>query len=287
MLTGCTASVDQEARAESARVASLPVRANAQPTSRPAEDLDLRLPPAPAKGYWVQFYRVEPGDTLWDIARRFGIDYRTLIVNNREIERPRWLQVGDTIRVVRPDGLLVASEGRTLDELAKTYGVEARLLQRINGVLPGQASPPEVFIPGLGRVQAAYEELARERNQLSWPVQGRITSRYGPRNWDGHVHQGVDIAASRGADVVAAASGRVLFAGWFGGYGKLIVIDHGNGTRTRYAHNAELLVKRGDRVERGQVIARVGSTGKSTGPHVHFEVVRDGTPQDPLAYLPP
>ncbi|MHC5725672.1 MAG: M23 family metallopeptidase, partial [Nostoc sp.] len=98
-------------------------------------------------------------------------------------------------------------------------------------------------------------------------------------------HAGLDFAASYGSTIRAADSGTVIFAGWYGGYGRALIIDHGNGMTTLYGHTSELYVTEGQAVERGQAIGAVGSTGFSTGPHLHFEVRRDGTPVDPANYL--
>jgi murein DD-endopeptidase MepM/ murein hydrolase activator NlpD len=118
---------------------------------------------------------------------------------------------------------------------------------------------------------------------LIWPVQGVLTSNYGMR-W-GRMHEGIDIGASSGTPIYAAASGTVMYAGWEGGYGNLTVIDHGNGLATAYGHQSQLAVSNGQVVTRGQVIGYVGSTGHSTGPHLHFEVRVNGSPNDPLSYL--
>jgi murein DD-endopeptidase MepM/ murein hydrolase activator NlpD len=118
---------------------------------------------------------------------------------------------------------------------------------------------------------------------LIWPVHGPVTSGFGWR-W-GRMHEGIDIAVPSGTPVVAAASGNVITAGWLGGYGNLVVIDHGNGLATAYGHNSSLAVGAGQSVAQGQVIAYSGSTGHSTGPHVHFEVRVNGFAADPLGYL--
>jgi murein DD-endopeptidase MepM/ murein hydrolase activator NlpD len=118
---------------------------------------------------------------------------------------------------------------------------------------------------------------------LIWPVQGPVTSGFGWR-W-GRMHEGIDIAVPSGTPVVAAASGTVITAGWLGGYGNLVVIDHGNGLATAYGHNSSIPVGVGQSVAQGQVIAYSGSTGHSTGPHVHFEVRVNGSAVDPLIYL--
>ena len=121
-----------------------------------------------------------------------------------------------------------------------------------------------------------------------WPTSGNITSRYGYRNIFGgsSFHGGIDIANSYGTDIVAADGGEVVYAGWMNGYGYLIQIDHGNGYITYYGHNSSLEVSVGDKVYKGQHIAEMGSTGRSTGNHCHFEVRLNGERQNPINYLP-
>ena len=123
---------------------------------------------------------------------------------------------------------------------------------------------------------------------FQWPVYGNITSYYGYRSIFGSysLHRGLDIACSYGTGISAADGGTVTFAGWSGTYGYLVTIDHGNGFVTYYAHNSSLLVSAGDKVYKGQTIARAGSTGRSTGTHCHFEVHRNGSLVNPLNYLP-
>ena len=116
-----------------------------------------------------------------------------------------------------------------------------------------------------------------------WPVHGVITSGFGWR-W-GRMHEGVDLAVSTGTPVVAAKAGVVIVAGWMGGYGNLVVVDHGGGVATAYGHNTSVTVGVGQQVEQGQLIAYSGSTGHSTGPHVHFEVRINGGAVDPMGYL--
>jgi murein DD-endopeptidase MepM/ murein hydrolase activator NlpD len=118
---------------------------------------------------------------------------------------------------------------------------------------------------------------------MQWPVSGPVTSPFGWR-W-GRMHEGIDIAVPSGTPVHAAAAGTVIYAGWMGGYGNLVAIDHGGGISTAYGHNTSVAVAVGQSVTQGQVIAYSGSTGHSTGPHVHFEVRVDGSPRDPLGYL--
>jgi murein DD-endopeptidase MepM/ murein hydrolase activator NlpD len=119
---------------------------------------------------------------------------------------------------------------------------------------------------------------------LIWPVAGPITSPFGMR-W-GRLHPGIDIGASMGTPIHAAASGTVVYAGWMTGYGNLTVIDHGGGIATAYGHQSKLDVSVGQQVTQGQEIGLIGSTGFSTGPHLHFEVRVNGVPVDPMGYLP-
>jgi murein DD-endopeptidase MepM/ murein hydrolase activator NlpD len=133
-------------------------------------------------------------------------------------------------------------------------------------------------------------QLSAQVKPSGRPVRdGYISSYFGERmdpfNGEEAMHKGVDFATDAGTDVLAVASGIVTWAGPREGYGNLIEINHGNGYTTRYAHNAQTLVQVGDTVERGQAVAVVGSTGRSTGPHVHFEVLRDGTQINPMAFV--
>jgi murein DD-endopeptidase MepM/ murein hydrolase activator NlpD len=116
-----------------------------------------------------------------------------------------------------------------------------------------------------------------------WPVHGVLTSGFGWR-W-GRMHEGIDLAVSNGTPVVAAAAGTVIVAGWMGGYGNLVVVDHGGGLATAYGHNTSVTVGVGQQVAQGQLIAYSGNTGHSTGPHVHFEVRINGGAVDPMGYL--
>jgi murein DD-endopeptidase MepM/ murein hydrolase activator NlpD len=154
-----------------------------------------------------------------------------------------------------------------LHEVEALAQVSAQLASRIQAS-QGSSSLPPVRPSGSG---------------LMWPVSGPVTSPFGWR-W-GRMHEGIDIAVPTGTPVRAAASGRVIIAGWMGGYGNLVVIDHGGGLSTAYGHNSSFAAGAGTSVSQGQVVAYAGSTGNSTGPHVHFEVRVNGSPVDPLGYL--
>lgn len=130
--------------------------------------------------------------------------------------------------------------------------------------------------------------VAHGSGVLCWPLQGRLTSRYGAyRRWGGgYRHTGIDIAAPYGSPIIAADSGEVIFSGWWDGYGKALVVDHGKGRATVYAHLSRIYVSAGAVVAKRQTIGLVGSTGYSTGPHLHFEVRKNGVPLNPMPYLP-
>jgi len=121
-----------------------------------------------------------------------------------------------------------------------------------------------------------------------WPVDGIITGRFGKwrgaRRRHGHYHGGVDIAAPFGTLVIAPLDGRVAFVGRKGGYGLTVVIDHGDGIATLYAHNSEVIVAEGDLIQKGQSLCKIGRSGRSTGPHLHYEVRIEGKPVNPLAW---
>jgi murein DD-endopeptidase MepM/ murein hydrolase activator NlpD len=136
---------------------------------------------------------------------------------------------------------------------------------------------------------AAQSGIVRGTGRFIFPANAPISSGFGNRVHPilgySRFHAGVDFSASYGSTVRAADSGRVIFSGWYGGYGQTVVIDHGNGLSTLYAHASRLFVREGQTVEQGQPVAAVGSTGLSTGPHLHFEVRRNGNPVNPMGYL--
>jgi len=140
----------------------------------------------------------------------------------------------------------------------------------------------------LPRAVAALAGVQTWESGYAMPVEGRLSSPFGWRNISvngNRFHGGVDFAASPGTRVVAARSGRVIRAGWWGTYGYVVVLDHGDGTETRYAHLSTYSVAAGDMVRQGDTLGGVGSTGASTGPHLHFEIRLGGSAVDPLPYL--
>jgi murein DD-endopeptidase MepM/ murein hydrolase activator NlpD len=169
----------------------------------------------------------------------------------------------DTLSEVREDKEAAIGHMRDLQAESASLAAKIRSAQS-TAIVPGPTGAPSAagFI---------------------WPVHGVLTSGFGYR-W-GRMHEGIDLAVSSGTPVVAAASGTVIVAGWMGGYGNLVVVDHGGGVSTAYGHNTMVTVGVGQHVAQGQLISYSGSTGHSTGPHVHFEVRINGSPVDPMGYL--
>ncbi|HEY3247868.1 MAG TPA: peptidoglycan DD-metalloendopeptidase family protein [bacterium] len=198
--------------------------------------------------------------------------------------RSEQARLGSFIRQVDADRAEVAAREqakrtllRRLREERVSFERMVRELERnsreIEVLIRRSQSPPSAVIPG------------RRLGRFLMPARGVLTSGFGYR-WHPifhirRMHTGIDIAAPRGSPVMAAADGTVLYTGWLGGYGKIVVIDHGGGVSTLYGHLSAILVSTGARVGRGQVIGRVGTTGYSTGPHLHFEVRINGRPVDP------
>lgn len=186
---------------------------------------------------------------------------------------------GDVLGVLGEDADHVdwgaKQDGRYLDPLSLLGRWEVHLVEP--GRLVEPVAPPAGTFPGAcGGV-------------WTWPAAGRISSGFGhrthPLTGQRKLHAGTDVAAPQGTPIVGARDGVVTSSGWAGGYGNMVVLDHGDGHTSRYAHASRLVVGAGDRVQRGQLIALVGTTGASTGNHLHFEIRRGGVPTDPMAYF--
>jgi len=208
---------------------------------------------------------VRLGDTLVKIAQRYGLSLAELLQLNPGLQTAN-LIVGTQVQVVS------SAPGRS------------RMLLGLAPAGSGGLSWPELPRFGVDQRPNRYSPGAIS---LAWPAQGTFTSGYGWR-W-GRMHRGIDIANNVGTPIQAVSRGRVSFSGWHdGGYGYLVEITHDDGSLSRYGHNSALLVREGDLVEQGQVISQMGSTGRSTGPHLHFEFHPPGEgAMNPLLFLPP
>ncbi len=176
---------------------------------------------------------------------------------------------------------LVATQAQRQQDLADLSAAEQEHLTEMESL-------QQVSAELTAKIQAAQAAAGTGGGSPSasgyiWPVSGPVTSPFGWR-W-GRMHDGIDIGAASGTPIRAAAAGTVIYAGWLGGYGNLTVIDHGGGVATAYGHQSSIAAGSGAYVAQGQVIGYVGSTGHSTGAHLHFEVRVNGVPQDPLGYL--
>ena len=206
----------------------------------------------------------------------------------------------------------VVQSGQTPYRIARTYGMDVRQLIRVNRISDPASVPigARLWIPGARRVlyvssqdnpkrpvpkkKAIRKKTAKKRsnkkrapvkNYLRWPVKGTLTSTFGKRG--GRKHEGIDIGASKGTPIYAAADGQVMFSDWGPtGYGLMVIIKHKHHLTTVYAHNSKNWVRKNAWVKRGQKIASIGKTGRATGPHLHFEVRNDTQPRNPLKYLP-
>ena len=168
-------------------------------------------------------------------------------------------------------------------EDAEHYASEAAALQATSAQLAARINAAQAPQPSSAPVASTQSyDASPSASGFVWPVGGPVVSGFGWR-W-GRMHEGIDIAAGHGAPVVASAAGSVIYAGWMGGYGNLIIVDHGGGLATAYAHLSSYAVGSGG-VSQGQTVGYVGCTGHCFGPHLHFEVRVNGGAVDPLGYL--
>ncbi len=242
-------------------------------------------------------YTVQAGDTADKIAVSFGLQPTTLLWSNPEMEKmPDLLRVGQVLTILPLDGAYyTVGVSDTLQSIADVYSVDVNAIANcpFNEIPQGGilAEGLQLVVPGGTKpyesrdVITAYDGPVPEDAQVlglfSWPTSGVLTQGY----WYGH--RAIDIGGFIGEAIRASDGGYVSYAGWTDiGYGYLIVLDHQNGFQTYYAHLSNILVDEGQTVAATQVIGEMGSTGNSTGPHLHFEIRYDGYPTNPLIYLP-
>ncbi|MFP3090586.1 M23 family metallopeptidase [Treponema sp. TIM-1] len=233
-------------------------------------------------------YTVKSGDTISDLARNFGLNQDTLISYNN-VKQSRLLQIGQVLKIPNQDGVLhMVKKGDTLAALAEKYQTDAGTIQTVNelfseNIIVGS----RVFIPGARLDWMDLQEI--NGDLFMWPVYGYLTSPYGYRSspFTGarQFHSGIDIGAAKGTPIRAAMGGRVIAVSYDDSYGNYVVITHHGGYRTLYGHMNVARVKPGVYVAAGERIGDVGSTGRSTGPHLHFTVYKNGVTVNPRTLL--
>ncbi len=250
-------------------------------------------------------YQIQKNDTIWRIAQKFDTNYKLILLANN-IDNPDILKPGKIIVVPNREGVFHrVKKGQSLITIARFYKVSLHniiinnSLKDSNCVFHGQT----IFIPDTHvnvnkskentyiakKVKSRENDKTKSTISLLWPVNGKITSSFGtrinPLGKGRQFHCGLDISCVVGTPVKAALNGTVIYAGWKDGYGNVVVLKHDKGYISVYGHNSSNVVKEGDSVQKGQVIAKSGMTGSVTGPHVHFEFRKYITPLNPLRYL--
>lgn len=260
----------------------------------------------------VRTHVVEVGESFWTIAMFYNMTVEELTEANPD-KNPDALQIGDEVKLVIPKPVVTVatvSELQYTEEIKYETEIEyddnmynTQTKTKVAGekgsakILANEIKHNGYFVDREIVKEEILEEPVKEvlikgtkeppktmaTGTFLMPTRGRISSRYGMRN--GRMHRGLDIASGTGTTIKAADGGKVVFVGYKGAYGNLVEIDHENGYRTRYAHNSKILVKVGERVYKGQTIAKMGSTGRSTGSHLHFEVLVNGSNKNPSNYV--
>jgi murein DD-endopeptidase MepM/ murein hydrolase activator NlpD len=263
-------------------------------------------PPPAEKRVEILSYEVQSGDFVETIAARYSLLPTTLVWSNQDVEdNPNFLKIGQRLTIIPVDGVYhTVKEGDTVSGIAKRFKVEekdilgfpsnnlkdgANLIVGTRLVIPGgvketaprAAQPVAAPVRRLVPVAQSASGGGAPTGTFRWPTVGAISQGF----WS--FHRALDIANSTGTPIYASDGGCVLYAGWSNvGYGYMVQLSHGNGFSTLYGHMNYYYVDPGQCVSKGQIIGLMGSTGNSTGPHLHFEIRYGGATQNPLAYLP-
>ncbi len=250
------------------------------------------IAPKPPVGFAT--HTLQDGESLSEVASLYGVTIKALIGANSDISSMDQLPSGIELLIPPSEGIVVVLErGQNVIDLLEQHSINPLKFIEVNEIrTPMDLRPGTmVFLPGVEPTEA-LERLARireEENRYLWPLYGTLTSYFGRRNLGmgtARFHAGIDIAAPRGTPITAARSGTVTYAGWSNrGYGNLVKVRHAGGDESWYAHQSEIYVSVGQSISQGEVIGLVGSTGLSTGPHLHLEIHESGKAIDPLSYL--
>ncbi len=243
----------------------------------------------------IKEYTVKKGDSLYKIAKTLGIDFNILVANNPNVKNGKII-AGQKLQYPTVNGLYyTVRKGDSLSRISQKYGVKIGDLIDTNELGSSNLKVGQkLFVknPSLDKISATTRVSGKSTSNafaFQWPVKWRgVTSPFGKRF---HpvlkrtiYHQGVDLRAAVGASLYAPESGRVSTAGWLGGYGKIIILKHKNGYETRMGHLDKIYVTPGQYVKKGDLIGKTGKTGRVTGPHLHFEIRKNGVPQNPMNY---
>lgn len=249
-----------------------------------AREGTIEYPGSAAGPQAVPVYVARDKDTVDGVAERFGVSSQTIIDRNR-LQAPYSLRAGQSIEI--PGAKVVMPQNATSTQAASTSAPSAVKKDDLPPPEAAAAAKPAAGEPvQLAPPPAKEVTVAAATPRFAWPVKGRVVSTYG-QGADGQQNDGIDIAAERGEAVKAADAGTVVYAGnEVRGMGNLLLVSHKGGYITAYGYNEQLLVKKGDTVKRGQAIAKVGTSGTSTEPRLHFEVRRGNKTVDPVTVLP-
>lgn len=249
----------------------------------------------------AQIYTVESDDTISGIAQKFNVSTDTILWANGLSDQTT-LRVGDHLNILPTTGVLyTVKSGDTLLAIANSFDVEAGALREYNQLADSHtlAIGQKLIIPGGAIAPASVPNIVSSNTQLAdrsadGPTPEPITVKGAGMIWpttSKHIsqgfrwgHTGIDIDNRARPAIYSALGGTVEYAGWLGGYGNLIIVNHGSGLQTYYAHLEKIYVGKGAAVNKGDAVGKMGSTGRSTGPHLHFEVRLNGRPQNPLNY---
>lgn len=250
----------------------------------------------------ISYYTIQEGDTLSEVAELFTVTENTIIWENNIAKT---VKVGQELRILPISGIRhTIGKGDTISKIAERYQVDQEDVSIYNGLSDGTLIVGKtIIVPNgvkpvekkEGKKTSIYSKKSVSSNKAGTnslisggyyvrPTSGPVTSPFGPRN--GSYHYGIDYGAPIGTPIVAAASGKVAKTSCGSGYGVCLVVQHDNGTQTLYAHLNEMYVSSGEKVSQGETIAALGNTGRSTGPHLHFEIINsNGQKLNPAKYV--
>ena len=238
-----------------------------------------------------QTYTVKSGDSISTISRKFGLSNISTLIAVNDISNVRTLRSGQKLRIPSMDGLVyTVQSGDSLNSLSVKYHVSVEEILDANDLTSDTlARGMSLFIPGAKMDTMSLKKAMGELFVYPITAAWRLTSRFGPRKdpFTGVAssHTGIDMACPTGTPIRAALSGKVAYVGWSNVFGNYVIINHGNGYQTLYGHMSKTLVKKGQSVDQSTRVGLVGSTGYSTGPHLHFTVYKNGNLVDPMSLL--